>query len=554
MPRAPFAMRTAVSYFPELGRVEMNPQNAQMPPSNIDPSSFEVIDTLQALLAESRPKSASPAHPAGFDLNRALESLRLETQDLEKTLEASKEKVSGLASCYTKSSSPLPAANSPRTQEPIAETNPSRSVFSVSFLSQWLDAFAKLVGGQAGVVIMNDRRKVLQSQYIGWDSAPFRVHSELLNKACAVSLGRSTFIRSSHESQDNADSTLCVTLNRLSRNVGHVLILKSIELPKSKGYAVLLIDSAQVDLTLAEKTVHSVEFQNLINELDTWFLIRRFQWCLRVAETKKWLISRPKLLFGVLALMVLGLLSPVPYYPTRDCIVEPETRQIVSSPLAGRIMTCEVRTGDTVSKGQLLARLDDEQIQREYVSAQAELERASKKFNSSLALRAQGEAGLAKMDILRAEAKVENLKSQLSRTEVRASTAGIVTQGDWHKNLGMPVTLGQSLFEIAQLSTLTAEVHLTAEDLGQIRVGDKVAIRSDATGRDSFYGTIGRIEPRATVKDDQAYFTADVIIEDSQQRLRPGMKASAQVSAGWRSIGWLLFSRPYRWLSNQWIW
>jgi multidrug efflux pump subunit AcrA (membrane-fusion protein) len=118
----------------------------------------------------------------------------------------------------------------------------------------------------------------------------------------------------------------------------------------------------------------------------------------------------------------------------------------------------------------------------------------------------------------------------------------------------MPVTLGQNLFEVAELESMTAEVRLNATDLGQISVGDVVSVRSDASGVASFHGKISRIEPRATVIDNSAVFIADVVIRDPSLRLRPGMKASAQITAGWRTLGWLLFERPYRWIANQWIW
>ena len=101
---------------------------------------------------------------------------------------------------------------------------------------------------------------------------------------------------------------------------------------------------------------------------------------------------------------------------------------------------------------------------------------------------------------------------------------------------------------------MTAEVRLLSSDLAQINVGDEVSIRSDASGIATFRGKISRIEPRATVIDDAAVFVADVVIRDPELQLRPGMKATAQIKAGWRSLGWYLFNRPYRWIANQWIW
>jgi multidrug resistance efflux pump len=191
---------------------------------------------------------------------------------------------------------------------------------------------------------------------------------------------------------------------------------------------------------------------------------------------------------------------------------------------------------------------------RDLSTAQAELEGATKKLDTAIAMRTAGEMGVAKVEVRRAQTRIESLQDQLSRLEVRALADGTVVQGDWKRSIGMPVTLGQNLFEIAEMESMTVEVHLNAQDLGQIKVGDKVAVRSDATGGKSFHGSIGRIEPRASIIDQETIFIADVIIADSSMQLRPGMKATAQIEAGWRSVGWLLFSKPYRWLANQWIW
>jgi multidrug resistance efflux pump len=248
------------------------------------------------------------------------------------------------------------------------------------------------------------------------------------------------------------------------------------------------------------------------------------------------------------------LLMPVPYYPRRACVFEPETKQFFASPMQGRIVVCSVRPGDSVIAGQLLARLDDDQILRDLATARADLAGASKKRDTALATRASGNAGIADVEMEQAQLRIESLDEQLRRLEIRAIAPGVVVQGDWHGSIGTPVTLGQNLFEVAELEFITAEVRLNASDLGQINVGDEVNVRSDASGGESFRGKISRIEPRAVIMDEQAVFVADVIIRDPKLKLRPGMKAMAQVTAGWKSLGWLMFSRPYRWLANQWIW
>jgi hypothetical protein len=79
-------------------------------------------------------------------------------------------------------------------------------------------------------------------------------------------------------------------------------------------------------------------------------------------------------------------------------------------------------------------------------------------------------------------------------------------------------------------------------------------MRTDTSLHRAWTGSIDRIEPRAEVIDDEAVFIGEMEIENQDHLFRPGMKARVAVDTGTKSIGWVLFRKPYRWLQNQWIW
>lgn len=355
-----------------------------------------------------------------------------------------------------------------------------------------------------------------------------------------------------------------VLLNDLSLAIDVPLVSIPLRLDDSSGVVVLLVEvrakeepAPPIDefLAGAEHLWMSPQSKDaLLKQLDAWYFIHRANGFMRTMGTLDWVRSQPRLWSSILCLVCVLLISPVPYYPKRECVFEPESKQFLSSPMQGRIASCNVRPGDQVTQGQLLGKLDDDQLQRDLAAARADFDGALKKRDSALATRAAGNAGIADIEMEQARLKIESLEEQLKRLEIRATNDGVVTQGDWQRNIGMPVTLGQSLFEVADLESMTAEVRLNAYDLEQINVGDEVSVRSDASGGETFRGRISRIEPRATIVDDAAVFIADVVIRDPERMLRPGMKANAQITAGWKPIGWLLFIRPYRWIANQWIW
>ena len=505
--------------------------------------------------------------------------------DIERTLDATHDRISSLAASvsWPRHEQSLPDSKriNPGSKQP---TVLPRDLHSAQFLQTWLSEATLVLGERIAVFVTNKRGKVFDLDCIGWDSSLLRINRELIRAIAKKAILRGGALcsvqptnqeqRTENETSASAaepvlekepivadeSASLCASMNRLSRSFDSPLTCIALELPQSSGFAVLAMDtSAGIGnrLSAFKKKCDSREWsdiQYLKREIDDWFLIKRCRWSIRWTERVEWVRANPKKLLIPMGVLLSGLLVPVPYYPRRECVFEPEVRQYISSPVAGHIAVCNVRPGDRVEKGQLLAQLDGEQMLRDLSTAQAELEGATKKLDTAIATRTAGEMGIAKVDIRRAQTRIESLQDQLSRLDVRALADGTVVQGDWKRSIGMPVTLGQNLFEIAEMESMTVEVHLNAQDLGQIKVGDKVSVRSDATGGRTFEGSIGRIEPRASIIDQQTIFIADVIIEDSNMQLRPGMKATAQIEAGWRSIGWLLFSKPYRWLANQWIW
>ncbi len=248
------------------------------------------------------------------------------------------------------------------------------------------------------------------------------------------------------------------------------------------------------------------------------------------------------------------MLVPVPYRPTRSCSVEPSFRRYIASPIEGRIKSILVRPGEEVKAGQLLAKVDDSQILRELAAAEAELQTHSKKRDIALASRAAGDLRIAQLECQQVQLKIESLTEQMQRLEIVSPVDGVLVQGDWYGNEGMPVTFGQSLFEVAPLDRMIAEVHLTAEDLTWVHVGTQATLRSETSLTETWRGTIARMEPQAEIIEDQAVFVGEMEVENTHRLFRPGMKAEVVVNAGNKSLGWVLFRKPYQWLQNQWIW
>ncbi len=265
--------------------------------------------------------------------------------------------------------------------------------------------------------------------------------------------------------------------------------------------------------------------------------------------------QRPKpWIVAVIAGLVFTMFIPIPYRPKRECILEPLSRRYVASPVEGRLKKIEVRPGDSVKSGQLLGRIDDTQILRELAISEAELQTQNKKRTVALATQSGGDLRSAQLECQLVQLKIDSLNEQLQRLEVISPSDGVIVQGDWHGNEGMPVSFGQTLFEIAPMDRMTAEIHLKAEDLPWVHIGSAAVLRTDTTLNQSWRGALERLEPRAEIIDDEAIFIGEMEVKNDDNTFRPGMKAKVVVDAGNKTIGWILFRKPYQWLQNQWVW
>jgi len=259
---------------------------------------------------------------------------------------------------------------------------------------------------------------------------------------------------------------------------------------------------------------------------------------------------------GKLGLLLVGLLLacmaiPLPYWPQRTCVVEPASKSFVASPIDGRIRGATVRPGDIVKQGDLLARLDDEQLLWQLSSTEAEYETASKKRDTALASRAGGELRLAQLEQERIAVQIESLEEQLASLELRSPSDGVVVQGDWFQSDGAPVSRGDMLFEIAPMDKMRVEIQLSTDDLARIEVGNSATVRVDAAPGATWTAELGRIDPRGKIVDSEVVFGASIDVNNETTQLRPGMKGTARLSAGTQTIGWLLFYRPSLWAMKK---
>jgi len=244
--------------------------------------------------------------------------------------------------------------------------------------------------------------------------------------------------------------------------------------------------------------------------------------------------------------------------------LEPHAQFVVAPKVSGRVENITVNISDSVTRGQVVAQLDNDEFVQALAQARADLEVArAKRIEAQSALetarrdlkrirtlRERGVASESQLDAVLAEetarnAALEVAKSQVVRAEATVRTAEIrlgytrVT-ADWsgggdrrvvaerHVDEGETVSANAALLRIVELAPLTGVFFVTEKNYALLHPGQAVSLTTDAFPGESFAGRISRIAPVFQSETRQA--RVEVEVDNKDLKLKPGMFIRASVA------------------------
>ncbi|HPT13734.1 MAG TPA: efflux RND transporter periplasmic adaptor subunit [Bacteroidales bacterium] len=199
----------------------------------------------------------------------------------------------------------------------------------------------------------------------------------------------------------------------------------------------------------------------------------------------------------------------------------------------GRIEKINVNISDRVQAGQVLVLMDRTQLEQARLNM-AKLESDYRRFDT---LKKTGSIADQQFDQIKtaydvAKTSYEFLKEN---TQLKAPFSGIIS-GKYFENgeiySGSPVaTIGKpAIVSIVQISQLKALVGISSSYFPLVTQGMRATVESELYPDLKFTGNISRIYP--TIDNATKTFTAEISIENSQLKLRPGMFAKIKLDLG----------------------
>ncbi|WP_157278140.1 efflux RND transporter periplasmic adaptor subunit [Methyloversatilis thermotolerans] len=229
----------------------------------------------------------------------------------------------------------------------------------------------------------------------------------------------------------------------------------------------------------------------------------------------------------------------------RIAMAEDRTARLFS-PLAGRIVKLGATLGDTVAAGVALAVIDAPDLgqaaaDQRRADADADLkrkalDRARTLMEAEVLPRREFEVAQAESAAAEAEAKRARLRlSALAPAGVgdgqslalHSPFAGTVVERNATPGLEVRPDAERPLFVVSDLSSLWLVIDLPEQDLGKLRVGDKLDVRVEAWPERRFDATVARIAPLLDPQTRRVQVRCS--LPNPGGELRPEMFARASV-------------------------
>jgi RND family efflux transporter MFP subunit len=200
-------------------------------------------------------------------------------------------------------------------------------------------------------------------------------------------------------------------------------------------------------------------------------------------------------------------------------------RQVEIRPQAGgEVIQLPIENGQTVRAGQLLAKLDDEQLRYQLEALQVSLEGYHNDLRRYEAL-VKGDATPAvnlertQLNIRSTEAQIKQLKKQIANTTITAPFAGIITSKSVEK--GSVVSVGSPILTITDIASLKLVVNVPEKAINQFRVGGAIPLQTEVYPQAAFPGKITMV----SAEGDAAHnYPVEITVQNSTEHpLKAGM-------------------------------
>jgi RND family efflux transporter MFP subunit len=222
----------------------------------------------------------------------------------------------------------------------------------------------------------------------------------------------------------------------------------------------------------------------------------------------------------------------------------------VGARITGKVEHLYANIGDRVKKGQILVRLEQDdlkarsdQAEAAYLEAKAAFDKAKIDLERDKPLAKEGYIAQQNIDVLqnvydmanarvlKAKADQDYAKAQLSYATITAPISGTIASVTTQQGETVAAGLNAPTFiTIIDLNKLEVNAYIDETDVGKIGVGQEALFTVDTFADKDFKGKVTAIYPRAVLQENVVNYITLISIENSEGKLKPDMTANVTIT------------------------
>ncbi len=171
----------------------------------------------------------------------------------------------------------------------------------------------------------------------------------------------------------------------------------------------------------------------------------------------------------------------------------------IAARTTARLTALHTDEGSEVEEGQVLAQLEDSDLQQSIVQLQAKADYARSTYERNKALAAKH--FISKEELDRAEADMRAAVAALNQAKAEAGYLKLLAPADGHiirrdGEIGELIPANQPVFWLSCCAPLRISAEVDEEDIAKVKPGQEVVIRADAFPNAIFHGKVESITPK----------------------------------------------------------
>mgnify|MGYP001190223676 CR=1 FL=1 len=205
--------------------------------------------------------------------------------------------------------------------------------------------------------------------------------------------------------------------------------------------------------------------------------------------------------------------------------IDSENELTVYSKAQGVVVRKHRKAGDVVSRGTLIAQLENTVIRENLRLSELDFAKAKKDVERFQNLASIGAVTLreledAQITLRTIESRITDLQDQLNNTTIISPTSGIINMDYFEE--GTLLSVGSSVIDIVDNKALRMYANITEQEVLKLKPGMEATITTDIYPGRTFTGIVKVISPKS---NEQYYYSVELSLNTSE--LQPGTFATA---------------------------